>query len=50
MPFEKIYDVAVSSGRVPDPGSGALPPVGSTVDGNRATFTNDIGAAELSAA
>jgi hypothetical protein len=50
MLFEKIYDVAASDGRVPDPVSGALPPVGSTVDVNRATYTNDIGATELSAA
>ena len=50
MLFEKIYDVAASGGRVPDPVSGALPPVGSTVDVNRATYTNDIGATELSAA
>ena len=49
MLFEKIYDVAASGGRVPT-GSGALPPVGSTVDVNRATYTNDIGATELSAA
>ena len=50
MLFEKIYDVAASDGRVPDPVSGALPPVGSTVDVNHATYTNDIGATELSAA
>ena len=50
MLFEKIYDVAASDGRVPDPVSGALPPVGSTVDVNRAAYTNDIGATELSAA
>ena len=50
MLFEKIYDVAASGGRVPDPVCGALPPVGSTVDVNRATYTNDIGATELSAA
>ena len=50
MLFEKIYDVAASGGRVPDPVCGALPPVGSTVDVNRATYANDIGATELSAA
>ena len=50
MLFERIYDVAASGGRVPDPVSGALPPVGSTVDVNRATYTNDIGSTELSAA
>ena len=50
MLFEKIFDVAASDGRLPDPGDGALPPVGSTVDVNHATYTNDIGATELSAA
>ena len=50
MLFEKIYDVAASDGRVPDPVSGALPPVGTTVDVNHATYANDIGATELSAA
>lgn len=30
---ERVYDVAWSGGRVPDPESGKLPPVGSTVDG-----------------
>jgi hypothetical protein len=50
MLFEKVIDVAASDGRSPDPASGALPPVGTTVDVNRATYTNDIGATELSAA
>jgi hypothetical protein len=50
MLFEKIYDVAASGGRIPDPVSGAMPPVGSTVDIGQTTYTNDIGATELSAA
>ena len=45
---EKIYDVALSDGRVPD-ASGAVPPVGNTVDPSSATYTNDIGEAELNA-
>jgi hypothetical protein len=49
MLFEKVYDVAASGGRTPDR-HGALPPVGNTVDVSTATYTNDIGAAELSAA
>ena len=49
MLFEKVYDVAASGGRAPDP-HGALPPVGDTVDVTTATYRNDIGAAELSAA
>ena len=42
--------MAASGGRVPDPPGGALPPVGDTVDVATATYRNDIGAAELSAA
>ena len=49
MLFEKVYDVAASGGRSPDR-HGALPPVGNTVDVSTATYRNDIGAAELSAA
>lgn len=50
MLFEKVYDVAASSGRAPDPRTGALPPVGDIVDVPTATYRNDIGATELSAA
>jgi hypothetical protein len=46
---EKIYDVAWSGDRKPD-AAGKLPSVGNTVDVRTATFTNSIGAAELSAA
>jgi Protein of unknown function (DUF3604) len=44
---EKIYDVAWSGGRKPDPKTGKLPLVGSTVDLANATWTNSIGAPEL---
>ncbi|RFB96527.1 hypothetical protein B5K08_09160 [Rhizobium leguminosarum bv. trifolii] len=47
--FEKIFDVAWAGSRQPDPVSGKLPPVGSTVDITKATYTNDIGAVELKA-
>jgi hypothetical protein len=47
--FEKIYDVAWSGDRRPDPVTGKLPPVGSTVDISKATYTNDIGSVELKA-
>ena len=50
MLFEKVFDVAASDGRTPDPRTGHLPPVGSTVDISTATYRNDIGATELSAA
>jgi len=43
---EKVYDVAWSSGRVPD-ASGVLPLVGNTVDVKAANWLNTIGAAEL---
>ncbi|WP_108259142.1 DUF3604 domain-containing protein [Mangrovicoccus ximenensis] len=43
---EKIFDVAWSGGREIGP-DGKLPPVGSTVDAGRATFSNTIGAPEL---
>ena len=44
---EKVYDVAWSDNRQPDPRTGKLPPVGSTVDVERATYTNAIGATQL---
>jgi hypothetical protein len=43
---EKVYDVVASGGRVPG-ADGKLPPVGSTVDVASATWTNTIGATEL---
>ncbi|MCW3784782.1 DUF3604 domain-containing protein [Defluviimonas salinarum] len=43
---EKVYDVAWGGDRVPGE-DGKLPPVGSTVDVARASWTNTIGAAEL---
>ena len=39
---EKIYDVALSDGRTPQE-SGAVEPVGSTVDVDEASYTNSIG-------
>ena len=47
--WEKIYNVAVSDGRVEDPTTGRVPPVGNTVDPKTATYTNDIGDSQLSA-
>jgi hypothetical protein len=44
---EKIYDVAWSGERKPDPKTGKVPAVGSTVDVENATWTNTIGAPEL---
>jgi hypothetical protein len=47
---EKVYDVAWSGDRKPDPKSGKLPPVGDTVNAATAEYTNSIGAAELATA
>ena len=44
---EKVYDVAWSGDRKPDPKTGKVPSVGSTVDVANATWTNSIGAPEL---
>ncbi|MCG3193321.1 MAG: hypothetical protein DIJKHBIC_02571 [Thermoanaerobaculia bacterium] len=44
---EKVYDVAWSDGRKPDPKTGKLPSVGNTVDIASATWTNSIGSPEL---
>jgi len=49
LPMEKIYDVAWSDDRKPDPETGKLPAVGNTVDVKKATYTNDIGDTQLSA-
>lgn len=45
---ETIYDVAWSGERTPGP-DGKLPPVGNTVNMETASYTNTIGAAELTA-
>ena len=44
---EQVFDVAWSGDRKPDPKTGKLPSVGSTVDVANATWTNTIGAPEL---
>jgi hypothetical protein len=49
MPKERIYEVALSDDRKPDPKSGKVPPVGNTVDIKKASYTNDIGDSQLSA-
>ena len=48
-PQEKIYDIAWSDNRTPDPKTGKLPPVGNSVDIKNATYTNDIGDSQLAA-
>ena len=47
--YEKIYNVALSDGRMVDVNTGKAPPVGNTVDIPTATYTNDIGDVELMA-
>jgi hypothetical protein len=46
--WEKVYDVALSDDRKPDPKTGKVAPVGNTVDEKTATYTNDIGDTQLS--
>lgn len=44
---ERIYDVALSNGRKVGPDGRCATPVGNTVNLTTGTYTNDIGAAEL---
>ena len=46
---EVIFDLAWSDDRIVDPDTGKLSSVGSTVDPQTATYTNEIGAPQLSA-
>ncbi len=45
--FEKVYDVAWSGDRKPDKWSGRVPAIQSTVDLDKATYTNSVGLTEL---
>jgi hypothetical protein len=45
--FEKIFDVAWSGDRKPDKWTGRVPAIKSTVDMEKATYTNDVGSTEL---
>ncbi len=45
--FEKVYDVAWSGDRKPDKWSGRVPAIQSTVDIEKATYTNSVGSTEL---
>jgi len=45
---EKIFDITWSGERAIDPASGQLAPVGNTVDVSTATYSNTIGAEQLS--
>src|SRR5271157_4746742 len=46
--FEKIFDVVWSGDRKPDKWTGRVPAIKSTVDIEKATYTNDVGSTELS--
>ena len=46
----RVFDVAASDGRRPDPTTRRVSPVGSSVDVARATYENRIGATHLRAA
>jgi hypothetical protein len=45
--FEKVYDVVWSGDRKPDKWSGRVPAIQSTVDLDKATYTNSVGSVEL---
>jgi len=45
--FEKVFDVVWSGDRKADKWSGKVPAIRSTVDLEKATYTNDVGSAEL---
>jgi hypothetical protein len=45
--FEKIFDVAWAGDRKPDKWSGKVPAIQSTVDLEKATYTNSVGSTEL---
>jgi len=45
--FEKVFDVVWAGDRKPDKWTGVVPPIGSTVDLEKGTYTNSIGAVEL---
>ena len=47
--FEKVIDVAWAGDRKPAKRTGVVPPIGSTVDVENATYANTIGAVELKA-
>ncbi|WP_318528261.1 DUF3604 domain-containing protein [Mesorhizobium sp. ZC-5] len=46
--FEKIYDVVWSDDRKPDPVTGKVPAIASTVDVENAIYENSVGSVELS--
>jgi hypothetical protein len=45
--FEKVYDVVWAGNREADKSTGKVPAIASTVDIEKATYTNDVGAVEL---
>ena len=45
--FEKVYDVVWSGDRKADKWTGRVPAIRNTVDLEKATYTNDVGSAEL---
>src|SRR5262245_18217053 len=45
--FEKVFDAVWAGDRKADKWTGVVPPIGSTVDIQNATYTNSIGAVEL---
>src|SRR5213594_2196737 len=48
--FEKVFDVVWAGDRKPAKWTGQIPPIGSTVDLEKGTYTNTIGSVELKTA
>ena len=44
---ERIYDIAGAGNRKVDPATGLLPAIGNTVNVDEASYSNDIGTAQL---
>jgi hypothetical protein len=45
--FERVFDVVWAGDRKPDKWTGVVPPIGSTVDVENATYANSVGSVEL---
>jgi hypothetical protein len=47
LSHERVYDIAAADGRIIDPKTGALAPVGNTVNSSNATYQNTIGGSSM---
>ena len=44
---ERVFDVALSDGRKPDPATGKIPAIANTVDVKTASYANSVGATQF---